>query len=66
MWTSEVYGHHDKMARTKSHGLDIRLNWNCSHPMFLILQLCQKKIFSQGSPGTLICFVNLYIPITNH
>jgi len=32
MWTSQVYGHHDKMARTKTHRLSQNTEYTNTRP----------------------------------
>jgi len=44
MWTSQVYGHHDKMARTKricQHYL-VNLNIQCIEDEFHVFFICNK------------------------
>jgi len=37
MWTSQVYGHHDKMARTKTHRTDIATVYTRNIPCLAVL-----------------------------
>ena len=61
MWTSQVYGHHDKMARTKAHRVKLARKFLISATLkrlfnIVLLHGNESKSISEKSPLSLSTF----------